>query len=419
MSNLRAVKGMNDIFYPEILLWQKIEKLTAEIFSAYGFQEIRTPILESLNLFVRGVGEATDIVEKEMYVFPDRDETNLALRPEGTAGVVRALIQNQGLNADSEIKYYYIGPMFRRERPQKGRLRQFHQIGAEFFGIKEASCDVEVIAMIYDLLTSLGIENLSLAINSLGNADERARFVNELYKFLSDAKLTLCSDCQRRLEKNTLRILDCKNPSCVALVEKAPSIVNFLDPDTANHFNQVKEGLVNLKIPFVVQPKLVRGLDYYTKTVFEISAITGLGSQNAVAAGGRFDGLVKNLGGPEIPAFGFSAGIERIILLLKNNAVSDSSELDIMLVTADEAGRDKAYALLYELRSLRIKTDIDHRNRSIKAQMRRANRLNSKAILVLGSKEVSENKAEIKWLSTGETVLVDLRGQSIKDEIQK
>ena len=220
------------------------------------------------------------------------------------------------------------------------------------------------------------------------------------------------------MEKNTLRILDCKNPACIALVDKAPSIENFLDPDSTKHFNEVKDGLTNLKIPFVIQPKLVRGLDYYTKTVFEISADTGLGAQNAVAAGGRFDGLVKNLGGPEIPAFGFSAGIERIILLLNENA-KGSLGVDVTLITADEAGRAKAYELLYILRSLRVKTDIDHKNRSMKAQMRRANRLNSKAVLVLGSKEVAENKAEIKWLSTGETVLVDLQGQSIKEEIHK
>jgi histidyl-tRNA synthetase len=419
MSNLRAVKGMNDLFCPELNMWKRIEKTTSEIFSAYGFQEIRTPILEEFSLYTRGVGEESDIVSKEMYVLRDRDEKILSLRPEGTAGVVRAVIENSKVNLDGELKYFYIGPMFRRERPQKGRLRQFHQIGAEFFGVAEASVDIEVIAMLHDLLNALGLQNLKLILNTLGQAEERRNYIESLHDYFVLHSDCVCSDCQRRLEKNTLRILDCKQPKCIQISEDAPLIWGFLSKESLTHFDEVQAGLTRLLIPYDVSPRLVRGLDYYNRTVFEMVANSGLGSQNAIAAGGRYDGLVKKLGGSNVPAFGFAAGIERIALLLMEKVGVDVvAPLDVVLVYADNIGKEKAFEFLYQLRRKNIKADLDHKGRSVKAQMRRADRLGSKTVLVLGQKEVQEQRAQLKLLTTGETLSVSLIG-SVIEEILK
>lgn len=414
MTQLRAVKGMNDLFTEELSTWQWVEKATHDIFSTYGFGEIRTPILEDLALFVRGVGEGTDIVDKEMYALEDRDGKMLCLRPENTAGVARALIENNKLAGEAEVKAYYIGPMFRRERPQRGRLRQFYQIGAEYFGVSQPSVDVEVIAMLHDLLSALGLKNLTLAINTLGLPEEREGYVKALHQYFSDHLDALCEDCKRRLQKNTLRILDCKQPACSALAAKAPPILDFLSDDSKSHFNDVQEGLKRLSIPFVVTPRLVRGLDYYTRTVFEMLAETGLGSQNAVAAGGRYDGLVKNLGGGDVPGFGFAAGIERIVLLLEEmGAKAKMPSPQVVLVYADDLGKQKAFELVYALRRERIRADLDHKSRSLKAQMRRADRLGAKAVMVLGSREVEEEEAQLKRLSTGQTESVRLEAGQI------
>jgi histidyl-tRNA synthetase len=409
MNILRAVKGMNDLFIEELSTWQKIEKTTHEIFMAYGFGEIRTPILEDLSLFVRGVGEGTDIVEKEMYTLEDRDGKLLCLRPENTAGVVRALVENNKLAGEAEVKAYYMGPMFRRERPQRGRLRQFYQIGAESFGVSEPSVDVEVIAMLHDLLRALGLKNLTLAINTLGLPEERQGYVRALFEFFSSHVEELCEDCQRRLHKNTMRILDCKKPGCSALAQKAPPIVDYLSDASREHFYEVQAGLTQLSIPFVVVPRLVRGLDYYTRTVFEMLAESGLGSQNAVAAGGRYDGLVKNLGGDDVPGFGFAAGIERIVLMLEEQGATEKVRSpEIVLVYADAEGKKQAQTLVHALRQKRIAADFDHKGRSLKAQMRRADRLNAKTVMVLGSREVAEQAAQLKRLSSGQTEPVKL-----------
>ena len=419
MSILRAVKGMNDLFCPELNIWQKIEKTAAEIFSAYGFQEIRTPILEELSLYVRGVGEESDIVAKEMYALKDRDEKMLSLRPEGTAGVVRAVIENSKVGLDGELKSFYVGPMFRRERPQKGRLRQFHQIGVEFFGVAEASVDVEVIAMLHDFLAALGLQDLKLILNTLGQPEERVDYLKALYDYFVFHSDNICSDCQRRLQKNTLRILDCKQPQCVKISEDAPLILAFLSEESLEHFNEVQAGLTRLSIPYEVSPRLVRGLDYYNRTVFEIVASSGLGAQNAVAAGGRYDGLVKKLGGSDVPAFGFAAGIERIVLLLiEQSGAAQAIPLDVVLVYADSIGKEKAFELLYQLRRKNIKADLDHKSRSVKAQMRRADRLGSKTVLVIGEKEVQEQSGQLKLLSTGETLSVSLVCSAIEEALQ-
>ncbi len=419
MTILRAVKGMNDLFCPELNIWQKVEKTTAEIFSAYGFQEIRTPILEELSLFVRSVGEETDIVGKEMYVLKDRDEKLLSLRPEGTAGVVRAVIENNKVGLDGEMKSFYIGPMFRRERPQKGRLRQFHQIGAEFLGVSEPTVDVEVIAMLHDLLSALGLQNLRLILNTLGQPEERVDYAKALYDYFVLHADNICSDCQRRLQKNTLRILDCKQPHCIKIAEEAPLIQAFLSEESLSHFDEVQAGLSRLAIPYEVSPRLVRGLDYYNRTVFEMVASLGLGSQNAVAAGGRYDGLVKKLGGRDVPAFGFAAGIERIVLLLAEQVdAAPANLLDVVLIYADSVGKEKAFELLYDLRRKNMKADLDHKGRSVKAQMRRADRLGSKTVIVLGEKEVQEQRGQLKLLSTGETLSVSLLGSAIEEALK-
>ncbi len=419
MTVLRAVKGMNDLFCPELKIWQKIEKTTVEIFSAYGFQEIRTPILEELSLYARGVGEDSDIVAKEMYAFRDLDGKMLSLRPEGTAGVVRAIIENSKVGLDGELKSFYIGPMFRRERPQKGRLRQFHQIGAEFFGVAEASVDVEVIAMLHDLMGALGLQDLKLILNTLGQPEERVDYLKALYDYFVLHSDNICSDCQRRLEKNTLRILDCKQPRCIEISESAPLILGFLSEESLTHFDEVLAGLNRLSIPFEVSPRLVRGLDYYNRTVFEMVASSGLGAQNAVAAGGRYDGLVKKLGGSDVPAFGFAAGIERIVLLLGEQAAAvQENPLDVVLIYADSVGKEKAFELLYNLRRKKIKADLDHKGRSVKAQMRRADRLGSKTVMVLGEKEVAEQRGQLKLLSTGETLSVSLLASAIEEALK-
>ncbi len=415
MSILRAVKGMNDLFEEELSTWRMLEQKTREHFALYGFGEVRTPILEELDLFVRGVGEGTDIVEKEMYVLEDRDGKRLCLRPENTAAVVRAFVENRKFSPDTELKAYYIGPMFRRERPQKGRLRQFHQIGAEVFGIADPVVDIEVMVMLHDLCALLGLKNLKLAINTLGQPEERISYASALRDYFSQFQDQLCEDCKRRLIKNALRILDCKQPHCATLREKAPAIADFLRQDSLAHFEKVKAGLSEASVQFEVMPRLVRGLDYYTRTVFEVLAETGLGAQNAVAAGGRYDGLVESLGGPSTPAFGFSAGIERIALLLQEQQTHgpEKSGPDITLVFADQIGERTARKLVTDLRREKIAADVDYRTRSVKAQMRRADRICAKMVMVIGEREASQMRADMKLMATGEAKSANLVANDI------
>lgn len=405
---------MNDLFPDELSLWQLVEKKTRDVFTRYGFSEIRTPILEDLSLFVRGVGEGTDIVEKEMYVLKDRDESLLCLRPENTAGVVRALIEHKTLVQESEFKTYYIGPMFRRERPQKGRLRQFHQIGAEVFGISEPSADVELISMVHQVLNDLGINELTLQLNSLGEASERKVYVAKLVEYYESRQNELCEDCKKRLHKNPLRLLDCKNPNCIEISKAAPELISFLEKESREHFDAVQEGLTSLNIPFHLSTRLVRGLDYYTRTVFELSATSGLGAQNAVAAGGRYDALVENLGGPKVPAVGFSAGIERILILLNEKGVAASKPTpDLSFICMDKAGRELALLTCAGLRKQGIFAEFDHKERSVKAQMRRADKMSAKSIIVLGERERNEKMGQLKNLSSGETQPISLDVETI------
>lgn len=299
-----------------------------------------------------------------------------------------------------EEKFFYFGPMFRRERPQKGRWRQFYQIGAEAFGLFEPTIDVEAISMLYQFLTNLGLKDFCFQLNSLGQPDERANFSQGLRTFFADKTEKLCGDCARRLERNVLRILDCKKESCIELVKKAPTTLEFLESESKNHFLEVQKGLEQLSVPFVFSPLLVRGLDYYTRTVFEVTSESGLGSQNAIAAGGRYDKLVENVGGKPTPAFGFSAGMGRIVLLMEEKGLLKKKQgPDIALVSADEQGRDFVFGFADKLRKLGLSILVEHQKKSVKAQMRKANKHNSVAVMVIGEKEIVTNKAKLQMLS--------------------
>jgi histidyl-tRNA synthetase len=408
---IRAVKGMHDLFEDELATWRHVEDTARDVFLRFGYGEVRTPALEETQLFVRGVGEATDIVEKEMYAFADKDKdaTSLALRPENTAGVVRAMIQAGKLHADAEARLFYLGPMFRRERPAKGRYRQFHQLGVEVFGLEGASIDVEVMALLHTLLEELGLPSVTLSLNTLGGPDDRARHKEALKAYFTPHTEALCADCQRRLETNVLRILDCKVPEDKALAAGAPHTLDHLSDEATAHFAAVRAGLQALGVPFRTDPTLVRGLDYYTGTVFEALAETGLGAQNAVAGGGRYDLLVQELGGRPTPAIGFAAGIERLVMLLGEAGKTKAPAVpELMLIGADEAGRAEAHRIAHALRRQGLRVEVDHRGRSVKAQMKRADRSGSQAVVVLGARELEAGAADLKHMATGHVQAVAL-----------
>lgn len=398
------MKGMNDLFAPDLQVRRWILAQAIPIFENYGFSEIQTPILEELSLFVRGVGKNTDIVSKEMYVLEDRDGTEICMRPENTAGALRALIEHNLISTEQEAKIFYVGPMFRRERPQKGRLREFTQIGAEFLGSSSHTADVEFIAMIHDWLSALPIGKIKLLINSLGQSNERSNYLKVLEAYFEPLQSTLCPDCQRRFNKNILRLLDCKNKTCSQLASLAPSILDYLSTESKTHFDQVQANLTKLGIEFQVSHQLVRGLDYYTRTVFEFVSDSGLGAQNTIAGGGRYDRLSQELGGPDVPGLGVAAGLERLVLLMMENGFRlDSRRPDLSVIYADPIGRQKAFELLFQLRRQGLWVDFEHRERSVKSQMRRADKLGSKEVLVLGAQEVESGQATLKALDSGKT----------------
>ena len=315
MDKITAIKGIKDILPQDTPLWHQVELTARKIFECFGFCEIRVPIMEKTVLFQRSIGETTDIVEKEMYTFRDRDDELLTLRPEATASVIRAYIEHNLLASDPVTRLFTIGPMFRRERPQKGRFRQFHQIDVELFGDDKPASDAEVIFMLMHFLQSLGIEKLSLEINSLGCKDCRPVFSKAVVDFLKGSESALCPDCQRRIYTNPLRVFDCKVETCGSVIADAPRILNFLCTECSDHFSEVKSYLDDLKLTYEINPQMVRGLDYYTKTAFEVKS-GALGAQNSLAGGGRYDGLVSFLGGPEVPGIGFGIGMERLIACL-------------------------------------------------------------------------------------------------------
>ncbi|XXF81589.1 histidine--tRNA ligase [Myxococcaceae bacterium GXIMD 01537] len=407
---------MNDLLPGElggdmapVEIWQHVERTARELFSRFGFGEVRTPIVEDTALFVRTVGEETDIVGKEMYTFEDKGGRSLSLRPEGTAPAARAYIEHSVLNQEPLTRWYYIGPMFRYERMKTGRYRQFFQIGAEAFGSREAAQDVELMDLVVQLLEKLGLKEVSLNINSLGDDACRPQFQQKLVEYLQSHRAELCEDCQRRLESNPMRVLDCKNEKCQAIVKAAPSIHGFLCDPCRAHFEDVKRKLDALGIRYVVNPGIVRGLDYYTRTTFEfIAAHPALGTASTVGGGGRYDKLLKGLGGPDVPAVGFGLGLDRLTLLLKESGQSFSAPPDVFVAVADEGSQTDAFVLVSRLRREGLRVEVDTRGGSLKSQMKRADKTKARFALVVGEAERTSGKAQLKPMAGGDAIPVTL-----------
>lgn len=397
-STINSIRGMHDVLPSEMHLWHKLEQTVQDVFAGYGFSEIRIPIVEKTELFARAIGDATDVVEKEMYTFEDRNGDFLSLRPEGTAGVVRAVLQN-GLLYAAPVRLWYMGPMFRRERPQKGRTRQFHQVGAEVFGAAGPDIDAELMVMCQRIWRQLGLEGLRLEVNSLGTSDERARYRENLHVFLSAHKSELDEDSLRRLDRNPLRILDSKNPAMQAMLQDAPVLEDFLGEDSARQFSGFRRLLDELDVAYEVNPRLVRGLDYYSHAVFEW--ITDqLGAQGTVCAGGRYDGLVEIQGGKPWPGVGFAMGQERLIELMRSQAEPDTENPHVYLVMAGEDAISHGLKLAEQLRrdvaGIRVQSNLG--SGSFKSQFKRADRSGALLALVLGEDEVRDNRVTIKHL---------------------
>lgn len=403
MMKINAPRGTNDILPPLSLKWQYIEEKARDLMARYNYQEIRTPIFEYTELFQRGIGETTDVVEKEMYTFTDKSGRSITLRPEGTAGIVRAYLENKLYGQMQPLKLYYIGPMFRYERPQAGRFRQFHQFGVEVFGSNDPALDAEVIVLGVNYLKELGLENLDIYINSIGCPNCRKEYFKDLQEYFNQYRQELCEDCQSRIDRNPMRVLDCKVDNSKEIISNAPSILDYLCADCQEHFARVKDYLSVLGLDYTIDARMVRGLDYYTNTVFEIK-YSGLGAQDTILAGGRYNGLAEEIGGKSIPGIGFAAGMERLLLTLEKEKVDlpESSELDIYLVTIGEEARKEAIKLLYQLRNKGYRVETDYLERGMKSQLKAADRLMVKYAIILGDDELAQGKAIIKNMQTGE-----------------
>jgi histidyl-tRNA synthetase len=399
---IKAVTGTKDILPTDIPRWKYLEKTVERIFSAFNYKEIRTPIFEETALFARGIGEETDIVGKEMYTFKDRSDTSLTLKPEMTAAVVRAYVEHSLGVQQSLVKLFYMSPMFRQERPQAGRFRQFHQFGAEAIGSKSPLLDAEMIQMAYEILKSLGLKNLTVKINSLGTPESRENYKMLLKNFLQDKKDKLSEDSRRRFETNILRIFDSKVESDQNLIKDAPKLIDHLDEESKADFEVVKSQLKKFDIPFQIDPTLVRGLDYYTKLTFEIDS-GSVGAQTALCGGGRYDLLIETLGGKPTPATGFAAGIERILLACENEKSFTLPEpaIDVYLIRIDNELESFVSELTGKLRKENLSVDFDNLQRSVKAQMREANKLNAKYVLFIGGDEYKQGIMNLKNMSTG------------------
>jgi len=402
-----TIKGFKDILPGEVEVWQRVERRSRRVFRSFGFQEIKLPLMEMTELFKRSIGEETDIVSKEMYTFTDSKGRNFSLRPEATASLVRAYIQHRLYQDNPLQKVFMMGPMFRHERPQKGRFRQFHQIDAEIFGDLGPKSDAEIILLAMTLFETVGLSGLSLQVNSLGCPECRAAFREELKKYLAQRKEGLCEDCRRRSETNPLRVFDCKAEGCKEVVAGAPSILDFVCGDCDQHFKGLQEYLGLLSIPFTINPMLVRGLDYYTRTTFEIQT-DRLGAQNAVLGGGRYDGLSKPLGGPDHPAIGFALGVERLITLLQEEGQEKNPGPDLFVIGLGEEAEKKAFHWACDLRKSGFWVETDYGSKGLKAQLRRADRLGASRVLIVGDNELSSGKALLKDMTRKEQKPVDL-----------
>jgi histidyl-tRNA synthetase len=403
VTTVRAVKGTHDILPDEVGAWHRVEDAARRLFRRYGYREIRTPVFEETQLFARGIGAETDIVSKEMYTFDDRDGSSLTLRPEATAGIVRSVIEHNLMNTDPAPRVYALGPMFRRERPQKGRYRQFHQVDAEAFGATAPSIDVEVVEMALGFLEACGLSDFELVVNSVGDAKCRPAYVEALRAELRANAARLGPDSQRRTETNPLRVLDSKAPEEQGLIASLPRIGDHLCPECRDHFAEVRRQLDLLGVRYRLDHRLVRGLDYYVKTTFEVTS-GALGAQNSVLGGGRYDGLVKELGGPDLPGIGFAVGIERLILAMPASAAE--GRCDVYVAVLAPEGRDRALVVQRALREAGLAVLMDHEGHGLKSQMKRADKLRSRAALLLGADELTRGVWTVRDMaaSSQETV---------------
>jgi histidyl-tRNA synthetase len=396
-----AVRGTRDILPGEIERWQFVEDVARRLFERYGYAEVRTPIIEREELFAKGTGETTDIVQKEMYTFTDKGGERITLRPEATPSLVRSFVEHSLEQQMAVPKLYCLGPMFRYERPQKGRYRQFHQLDVEVFGVHDASIDAEIIDLAWSLVSGLGIKGAELLLNSVGCPVCRPSFTAALVAALGEDVTRLCADCQRRAATNPLRIFDCKVPADQPIIDRLPHTVDFLCEACAAHFGQVKRHLGLYGIPFQISHRLVRGLDYYTRTTFEILG-GSLGAQNALLGGGRYDGLVKELGGPDRTGIGFAAGIERLVLALPADAPIQVACPDVFVAAMGDAARQEAVRLVKELRSTGLKAQLDYEGRSIRSQMKTADRLKAPLAAILGDNELAKNEVTMRNMASGD-----------------
>lgn len=406
---IKAPRGTQDITGAESYKWQFVEDIVITTSKLYGFKEMRTPTFEDMSLFKRSVGDTTDVVQKEMYqVQAEKGKDLYGLKPEGTAGAVRAVIERGLLNEALPVKISYLTPCFRHERPQAGRLREFHQFGIEMFGASSPSADVEIISVAKNIFDMIGLKNITLYINSIGCPVCRANYHKALTDYFKKYTETLCGTCNERLDKNPMRILDCKSPVCTEITKGAPIILDYLCDECKNHFDGVKTRLDKLNIEYTVNPKIVRGLDYYTKTVFEFVS-NDLGAQSTVCGGGRYDGLVAQMGGNQTPALGFGMGIERLLLVMEAQNIEIPKPLDCELYIASmgENANIKACEITNKLREEGFYVECDLLNRSVKAQMKYANKINAKTVVVLGDSELENKKAKLKIMATGEEIEID------------
>ena len=415
-----SLKGFKDILPEESARWQEIETKARHLLSAFGYREIKTPVLENTALFSRGIGQETDIVSKEMYSFEDVKGRGLTMRPEATASVVRAYIQHRLYQNYPIQKLYAMGPMFRHERPQKGRFRQFHQIDVEFFGDPGPTSDAEMISFAMHFFEAIGLCELTLHINSLGCPDCRPEFKDDLKVYLADRASDLCADCQTRAQLNPLRVFDCKVETCKSIVQNAPTIPAFLCGNCRDHFDSLKAHLDALNISFEINDQLVRGLDYYNRTTFEIQT-EHLGAQNAVAGGGRYDGLVKTLGGPDHPAIGFAVGVERVVALLEASESLEPRRPELFVAALGDKAQLLTFQWITSLRKQGIWVELDYGGKGLKSQMKKADRLGARNVLIVGDDEVAAKKAILRNMKTREQTDIDFETliSTLKEMLQK
>ena len=408
-----APKGTKDLLPQDSYKWQYIEDTARKTANLFGASEIRTPTFEHTEVFARGVGEGTDIVNKEMYTFLDKGERSITLKPEGTAGVARAFVENGLFNSALPQKLYYITQCFRYERPQAGRLREFHQFGIEFLGSREPNIDAEAIILAKTFFDKLSVSGLTLYLNNIGCKECRPKYENALKEFLKKNLDDLCPLCKERFEKNPLRVLDCKNDDCKKITKDAPEILDYICDDCSNHFEQVKKLLDLSGVEYKINPRIVRGLDYYTKTVFEFVS-ENIGAQGTVCGGGRYDGLIEQLGGNNAPGIGFAMGVERLLLLMENIGVEipNNSKVKLYIAPMGELESQKAFTLAMDLRRNGVVTEFDHMNRGIKAQFKYADKIGAEYVAVIGSNELTQGEVKVKQMATGVETLVKFESLS-------